>query len=218
MIRAWHYIDGITDSVDGVQPYQAFNNARWDIYKGLLRGREAVKFGNGCIRLDEDGHPIPENVWLPPAATGIGTSGGARFVFGCTILVPADPAKTTLRFLANKKQVSAHSYPPDQLVGGVRPPQFSRGIDEELEAGANSETFVSGTASITKAISRYTDPREAVRQTLLTIHNMGIVLLAAKGQPPALGAVLDECTADNGLHKTPVRLPKNKGNSKKKIS
>ncbi|HBL75621.1 MAG: hypothetical protein A2W90_05060 [Bacteroidetes bacterium GWF2_42_66] len=118
IVRQWNYIGNITQVQNGIQNYQAFNDARARFY-------EKTDWKN-C------GYP---------AATGIGAD-----VSGISVSLIAISGLRSIP-VDNPLQIAAHSYSQSLLVGGdKRTPKFERA--RLIKNGFGSNCFVSGTAAI----------------------------------------------------------------------
>ena len=144
IVRQWNYIENILGFDGAEQRYQAFNNARSEVYRDLF-----VKTGY-------------------PAATGIGMNQGGIIIEFIAII--SDRLNTTA--IDNPEQIAAHSYSKNVLVGEEcvlkTTPKFERA--RYLELFGRKIIFISGTASIrgehTVGIG---DPAQ---QTEITIDNI----------------------------------------------
>jgi enamine deaminase RidA (YjgF/YER057c/UK114 family) len=151
IVRQWNYVEDISrveDPVANVQHYQVFNDVRSRFYG-------EGDFSNGY-----------------PAATGIGMSTGG-VVIG--FIAVSDSEKVKVRSVRNPRQVDAHSYSKDVLVGkstGVMAekctPKFERG--KMVILGERTHVYVSGTASIIGEKTMH--PGDVERQTITTIENI----------------------------------------------
>ena len=118
IVRQWNYIGNITQVQNGIQNYQAFNDARARFYEK----DDWKNFGY-------------------PAATGIGTNvsgiGVSLIAISGIRSIPVD----------NPLQIAAHAYSQSLLVGGdKRTPKFERARIIKNNVGSNC--FISGTAAI----------------------------------------------------------------------
>jgi len=151
IVRQWNYVEDISrveNPVANVQHYQVFNDVRSRFY------------GEGDF---SKGYP---------AATGIGMSTGG-VVIG--FIAVSDSEKVKVRPVKNPRQVDAHSYSKDVLVGkstGVMAekctPKFERG--KMVILGGRTHVYVSGTASIIGEKTMH--PGDVKRQTITTIENI----------------------------------------------
>lgn len=95
IVRQWNYIGGITEASDGIQHYQAFNEARAGFYAtGKWQGK---------------GYP---------AATGIGMS--VRGLLVSLVAVISKSEELRIIPINNPLQIAAHQYSQTQLIGEVR--------------------------------------------------------------------------------------------------
>ncbi len=118
IVRQWNYIGNITQVKNGIQNYQAFNDARARFYEKA----DWKNFGY-------------------PAATGIGTN-----VSGIGVSLIAISGIRSIH-VDNPLQIAAHSYSQSLLVGGdKRTPKFERARIIKNNVGSNC--FISGTAAI----------------------------------------------------------------------
>jgi len=186
IVRQWNYLEEMLDvrstGCGDSQGYQAFNDVR-----SIAYGHSAFPTGY-------------------PAATGIGQRVG-----GVTIeLVAVDPGpRVTVAPISNPKQVDAHRYSEEVLVGdtseglpSTTSPKFERG--KRMAADGAEIVFVSGTASI---LGEETVGRGDVRaQTRTTIANIDEVLggrtlthlRAYVKRAEDIEAVREECRAGFG--------------------
>ena len=151
IVRQWNYVENITrveDPVANIQNYQVFNDVRARFY------REG-NFSNGY-----------------PAATGTGMNTGG-VVIG--FIAVSGSEKVKVRPVRNPRQIDAHGYSKDVLVGrstGVTAekstPKFERGKMVILEG--RTHVYVSGTASIIGEKTMF--PGDVERQTITTIENI----------------------------------------------
>ncbi len=144
IIRQWNYIGNITAINDGVQHYQAFNDARTKFY---------------ATDSWERGYP---------AATGIGASCDG-LVVSCIICRKGIEG---CRAINNPLQVAAHAYNERLLIGDEMAqkttPKFERA--KSIIHGNTSVCYISGTAAIRGEESLH--GADAVTQTLQTIENI----------------------------------------------
>lgn len=183
VIRIWIYLGNITEEVyhekEGkTQRYKELNRARSDFFRG-------IPFFEGLL---------PEHYHGPkyPASTGIGGTGDC-VVIGALGVMAEEPGKVQVVPLENPQQVPASAYGEEY---SRKSPKFSRAMAVSVEGRGgerNGIIFVSGTASITDAESKYEgDP---VLQTELTLENIRVLIheenLAAHGMP-GLGCELDQ--------------------------
>lgn len=143
--RQWNYIERITETNNGAQRYQDFNDSRSRFYAPCL-------WSNGY-----------------PAATGIGTQGG-----GIIIELDAfrDGSQRYNKGIDNPLQVAAHSYSETVLVAGVAKskstPKFERA--RIVEGDGAGLIYISGTAAIRGEES--CEGCDAALQTRLTMENI----------------------------------------------
>ena len=149
VVRTWIYINGITDSQNGLQRYQELNRARADFYRDLDFG-----FGRKA--------PGATGI-IYPASTGIGTRGN-HIDLACVAL-DTQRADVFILPLENPQQTPAYDY---QAVYSPQPPRFSRAM--AVVQGRFVSLLVSGTASIVD--SRTVHPGDPVKQTEQTIDNI----------------------------------------------
>jgi len=152
VVRQWNYLEGMLDvrRAEGqeIQGYQALNDVRTLVY-------DRADFFAGY-----------------PAATGIGQAAGGVIIEFLALDVSEGVEVTAV---SNPKQIDAHAYSEDVLVGEALPevtgkasPKFERA---KRVARADEETvFVSGTASILgeKSVA-LGDVAEQTRVTLANI-------------------------------------------------
>nr|HPM42734.1 Rid family hydrolase [Candidatus Omnitrophota bacterium] len=177
VVRFWNYVSHITDKdASGRQEYQKFNDARGHVFKP--EGLKPVRFGEGSA------DPAAGNKIFYPSATGIGMNAGS-LAMEC-IAVAGKPGHLRIRPLENPKQVDAHRYADKNsavLEKGVSDtkktsPMFSRGMAVILRKIGSKIIYVSGTASIERALSRHEGNVRA--QTRLSIKNISRVLHQGK--------------------------------------
>jgi len=147
IVRQWNYIGSITEMEDGIQNYQAFNNARARFY--------------AKVNWDTFGYP---------AATGIGTTG--RGIMVNLIAVSAKP-NSTIVGIDNPLQIAAHHYSLSMLVGSkekhtLATPKFERA--KVIQKDSRIFCFISGTAAIRGEQSM--QEMNAAMQTKQTIENI----------------------------------------------
>jgi len=130
VVRQWNYLEGMLDlrlaKGQEIQGYQALNDVRTLVY-------DRAEFHVGY-----------------PAATGIGqAAGGVILEF---LALDASP-DIDVAAVSNPKQIDAHAYSDDVLIGEALPeipgkasPKFERA--KRVARGADEIVFVSGTASI----------------------------------------------------------------------
>jgi enamine deaminase RidA (YjgF/YER057c/UK114 family) len=152
VIRQWNYIETMLDVREDVQCYQVFNDVRTIAY-----GKSEFPTGY-------------------PASTGIGqAAGGVILEF-----IALDPAAgIAVTPLTNPRQVDAHLYSPEVLVGEAHRalpaksrPKFERG--KRVLGPEDEAIFLSGTAAILGEESVGGESVEA--QTLTTIENIEAVV------------------------------------------
>ncbi len=153
IIRQWNYIPGITQFEDGIQNYQAFNDARTLLFN-------QTQWINGY-----------------PAATGIGTQYG-----GVHIDLMAMQGHVEIDAIQNKEQTDAHCYSKDVLEGDKTgllshksTPKFERA--KLISGKSSSLLFISGTAAIKGEANYYKD--DAAMQTNLTLDHIEELISAA---------------------------------------
>ncbi len=140
-LRFWNYLSNIIQEESGLERYRRFNIGRHRAFSA---------------RLQEP---------LPPAASGVGGTGGASTIYFLAARTPARP-------IENPRQVSAFTYPP---LYGPRSPSFSRA--SIYHADGKAFMFISGTASIVGHESRHEDDLKS--QTAETITNLRAVIGAS---------------------------------------
>ncbi len=145
IVRQWNYIEQITAQDACSQHYQAFNDARSDLY----------------ARTD----------WPAgyPAATGIGTHRGGVMVEVDALSPHSRRIRT--RSLDNALQVAAHDYSKGVLIGTdpqKTTPKFERG--KLVSSCFSDHLYVSGTAAIRGERSLSDD--EIAEQTVATLENI----------------------------------------------
>jgi len=147
IVRQWNYIGHITDTENGLQNYQAFNDARSLFYKG-------AKWNHGY-----------------PAATGIGMECRGVVV---SLIAMTNPIEGQIVPINNPLQVPAFAYSESLLIGRQTEmttkatPKFERAKVIATEAGA--VCFISGTAAIRGEMSM--KEMSAGLQTTQTIENI----------------------------------------------
>ncbi len=177
VLRTWIYQRDIVGLEQGVERYAEMNRARLQFFGTMGADGKFIRFGEGFTILDSSGNPITKSTSIPPASTGIGTSGKKRdLVMGCVALIPSENGDMRIQFLENPDQISAYSY-PDQVLGNVSEgqkavPLFSRGLAAMF--GDFKIIFISGTASIKNKETVHIGDID--RQTDTTIENIGLVL------------------------------------------
>jgi hypothetical protein len=144
IVRQWNYIEDILGFDGQEQRYQAFNNARSNVYG---------------VQFEENGYP---------AATGIGMNcGGIIIEF---LAVQSDDLKSFP--INNPSQIAAHTYSKNVLAGEEcvlkTTPKFERA--RYLELFGKKMIFISGTASIIG--ERTVGVGNPAEQTEITINNI----------------------------------------------
>ncbi len=172
VIRTWLYLGDIVGPEGDTQRYKELNRARTDFYTHFqfCRGRTPAAYRGPVY----------------PASTGIGTEG--KGVTMSCIALQSDRPDVMLIPLENPQQVPAFDYGE---CYSPKSPKFARAM--AVAAGDSATIFVSGTASITDAESRYIEDIEG--QTNLTLDNIAALISAdnfAKHGVPGLGATLDD--------------------------
>jgi len=150
IVRQWNYIGGITESNNGIQNYQNFNNQRAAFYAN-------ADWENGY-----------------PAATGIGMDCN-----GLLTSVVAVSKSKSVRILSidNPLQVPAHHYSKNVLIGkeiSNATPKFERA--KLIQYADENLCFVSGTAAIRGEQSMAN--MDASAQTKQTIENILFLISA----------------------------------------
>jgi chorismate lyase/3-hydroxybenzoate synthase len=169
-IRFWNYLTAITEDDNGLERYRRFNVGRHQAFVARLR------------------QP------LPPAASGVGGTGGSSVIY---FLAAHEPAHA----VENPRQVSAYSYPP---IYGPRSPSFSRASIHTL--GEAETLFVSGTASIVGHKTSHEGDLDG--QIAETIENLRAVIGAAERS--AAGPLGDHWAFKVYLHDAQYRDPVNR--------
>ena len=180
VIRTWLYLGNITEpacnALEGeTQRYKELNRARTDFFRG-------IRFF--------DGQMPPRKAPAYPASTGIGGNGDTLVMSALAVQFDTPDAGVILP-LENPQQVSAFDY--DEKYS-LESPKFARAL---LQTNRNRGViFVSGTASITDAESRFDD--EPIAQTIQTLENIAVLIdetnLKQHGKP-GFGCQLDEMAA-----------------------
>jgi len=124
IVRQWNYVGHITDSENGNQHYQLFNNARTRFY-------DKYKFYKGF-----------------PAATGISMDVNGLII---SLIAVQTNEKTQLKTVDNSLQIPAHKYSCSVLIDGETDklkttPKFERA--KWLSNDNSNIFFISGTAAI----------------------------------------------------------------------
>ena len=186
VVRQWNYLEEMLDvrntGCGDSQGYQAFNDVRSVAY-----GRSAFPTGY-------------------PAATGIGQRvGGVVIELVAVSLAP----RVSVEPISNPKQIDAHRYSKDVLVGtpsedlhSTTSPKFERA--KRVASSSGEVVFVSGTASILG--ERTVSPGDVRAQTRTTIENINEVLggralthlRAYVKRPDDIEAVREVCRAAFG--------------------
>ncbi|WP_299576991.1 Rid family hydrolase [uncultured Sunxiuqinia sp.] len=154
IVRQWNYIPGIIAFDKGIQNYQAFNDVR-------SRKYNTTSWPSGY-----------------PAATGIGVDGQQLIID-----ILAVDGYTT-QTISNHKQVDAHDYSADVLIGqsnGKTSPKFERA--KAVVSGTSGMLFISGTAAIKGEGSDLTDIRQ---QTLLTLKHIEMLCSSLDNDSPGI--------------------------------
>ena len=181
VIRTWLYIGNITEptfsKTEGeTQRYKELNRARTDFFR-------KITFFEGLM-------PPSWSVPAYPASTGIGGNGNTLVMSALAVKTDSQH-RATIVPLENPQQVSAFDYGAEY---SPKSPKFSRAL--LLASGDSGVIFVSGTASITNAESRFDD--EPIAQTNQTMENIEVLIaeenLAAHGKK-GFGCRLDELAA-----------------------
>ncbi|MDD4921805.1 MAG: hypothetical protein PHS30_04915 [Bacteroidales bacterium] len=155
IVRQWNYIGQITEINNGIQNYQAFNNARARFYAKTT--------------WEEFGYP---------AATGIGMS-----IHGIIVGLIAVSNRSDIRIypIDNPLQVTAHHYSSSMLVGAQKvnskneTPKFERA--KVVQGDSGMICYISGTAAIRGEQSMR--EMDVALQTRQTIENI-IYLISAE--------------------------------------
>lgn len=156
VVRTWLYLGDIVGPEAARLRYQELNRARADFYAG-------VSFGNHHVRTADPAHIFY------PASTGIGALGDGVAMSCLALTSQRDDLQVVP--LENPNQVAAFAY---DSCYSPRRPRFSRAV--AIVAGDVATVFVSGTASITGAVSRH--PDDVRRQTHQTLDNIESLLAA----------------------------------------
>ena len=135
VVRTWFYLGEITGPDGPCQRYKELNRARTDFYRAVPFHAALLKAGRNRAA-------------VYPASTGIGMN-GRGLVLSCAAL-QTDRPDAQLVPLENPLQTPAFSYPSRY---SPESPKFSRAMALVLESEV--VTWVSGTASIVDAESRY---------------------------------------------------------------
>lgn len=146
IVRQWNYIGNITAvGDDGVQHYQAFNDARSEFYS-----TDSWDYGY-------------------PAATGIGASCDGLVV---SLLLLDDELLHDVVPIDNPLQIAAHAYGKQVLIGDDSAPKTTPKFEraKSFVVGNMSFCYISGTAAIRGEESLH--GADAVSQTMQTIENI----------------------------------------------
>jgi enamine deaminase RidA (YjgF/YER057c/UK114 family) len=157
VLRQWNYIEGVLEGGgEERRGYQVFNDVRSIAYG-------PSRFPAGY-----------------PAATGIGQAAGGVILAFIALSAPPD---VRIAPLTNPKQVDAHRYSEEVLVGSPlgekaarASPKFERG--KLVASGAEQVVFVSGTAAIQG--ERSVDPGDVAAQTRTSIENVALLRPGAR--------------------------------------
>jgi enamine deaminase RidA (YjgF/YER057c/UK114 family) len=171
VIRTWLYLGDIVGMEGENQRYKELNRARTDFYTHFTFGRGRT--------------PAAYRGPVYPASTGIGTE-GKGITMSCIALQTERP-DVILVPLENPQQVSAFDYGEHY---SPKSPKFARAM--AVAAGDSATVFVSGTASITDAESRFIG--DVAGQTNQTLDNIAALISAenfSNHGAPGLGATLD---------------------------
>lgn len=172
VFRTWLYLGDIVGPEADTQRYKELNRARTDFYRD-------IEFGDGHV-------PSPVKRSIFPASTGIGADG--RDVMMSSIALASSRNDVCLVPLENPLQVPAFDYGAEY---SPKSPKFARAM--AVVVGDCAALFVSGTASITSAETRYIGDMEG--QTWQTLDNIAALIseenLCRHGLP-GLGATLDD--------------------------
>ena len=172
VLRAWIYVNQITEGADGRQRYQELNRARTDFFDGVrLCGQNRVSWA-------------PEKIY--PASTGIGTQGTGIVL--CAMALDTERSDVFFMPLENPRQISAFDY---NASYSPKTPKFSRAM--AVVQGHYVTTLVSGTASIVEAKTVHVCDVE--RQTEQTIENIERLISEenfARHNMPGVGAGLTD--------------------------
>lgn len=186
VVRTWLYLGNITEptfnvQVGDTQRYKELNRARSDFFR-------EISFFDGML---PEGYQGPKY----PASTGIGGVDDCVVISALGVTY-TDEDHVKVVPLENPQQVPASAYGEEY---SPKSPKFARAMAVSAEEADGTKTgaiFVSGTASITDAESRYDgDP---VLQTELTLDNIRVLIaeenLSRHGMP-GLGCGLNEMAA-----------------------
>ncbi len=172
VVRTWLYLGDIVGPEGDTQRYKELNRARTDFYRD-------IHFGSNLT---------PPHWKRPvyPASTGIGTEG--KDVIMSSIALVTDRDDVMIVPLENPQQTAAFDYGTEY---GQKSPKFARAM--AVTIGDFASIFISGTASITDAETRFVGDVEG--QTHQTLDNIAALIsgenLAAHGAP-GMEATLDD--------------------------
>lgn len=172
IMRTWLYLGDIVGDEGEVQRYKELNRARTDFF-------DEYRFCRGHV-------PAGFNGSVYPASTGIGTDD--QDVLMSCLALDTQRDDVVLLPLENPQQVSSFDY---SSAFGQKSPKFARAM--AMIADDSATTFVSGTASITDAESRFIGDVEG--QTHLTLDNIAALTSEdnfSRYGYPGLGASLDD--------------------------
>lgn len=149
VVRAWIYVNQITEGPDGKQRYQELNSARTDFFRNrnLCRRNRAPMASAAAY----------------PASNGIGTQGSA--ITMCCMALDSDRPDVFVLPLENPQQTAACEYTANY---SPQSPKFARAM--AVVQGHYITTLVSGTASIVN--QKTVHHGQAARQTEQTIENI----------------------------------------------
>ena len=153
VIRTWIYLGDIVGPEGATQRYKELNRARTDYFAD-------TQF---CMKYRSEAY----NGEAYPASTGIGSDGKEVMISALTL--KSDRLDVIAVPLENPQQTSAFNY---GQVYSPSSPKFARALG--IQWGDNGLIFISGTASITDAESRFVgDP---VQQTVCTLDNISCLI------------------------------------------
>jgi len=171
VIRTWLYLGDIVGPEGDTQRYKELNRARTDFFKGIRFA--AAKTPEGVCPT------------VYPASTGIGAD-DRDVVMSCSALATERDDIIAMP-LENPLQTSAFDY---STKYGQKSPKFARAM--ALSCGPFATIFISGTASITDAETRYVgDVEGQTRQTLDNIQALISEKNLRQHRMPGLGTTLD---------------------------
>jgi len=156
VVRAWWYLGGITEVVNGKQRYAELNRARAEAFSGL-------HFGNNRMLIRSPHADYP-------ASTGIGTAGGADLSL-TTLALQTDRRDVTLLPLESPLQTPAYDY---AACYSPQSPKFSRAM--ALLTPNYVTVWISGTASIVQ--SEVLHAGDIAAQTDQTLDNIAALISA----------------------------------------